>query len=93
MRVRDPNNGGMGGDVQFDLTTLEFNNRQQLEYFHSRFLRLQQEVNLSGEIVSPTIIFFQYMKAFTDGNKLKVFIAPKMIDLTKFLGNNGKLAI
>ena len=45
---------GMNGDVQSDLATLAFKNGEQLEYFHIRILRLQQEIILSGEIVSPT---------------------------------------
>ena len=28
------NLGGVNGDVQSDLSTLAFNNREQLEYFH-----------------------------------------------------------
>ena len=42
----------MNGDVQSDLDTLAFNNGEQLEYFHGRILRLQQEIMISGEIVS-----------------------------------------
>ena len=38
---RAPNLGGMNGDVQSDLSTLAFNNGEQLEYFHSRILRLK----------------------------------------------------
>ena len=40
--------GIINGDVQSDTATLEFKNREQLEYFHSIFIRLQQEINLSG---------------------------------------------
>ena len=56
---RAPHLGGMNGDVQSNLSTLAFKNGEQLEYFHSRILRLQQEIMLSGEIVSPTRLLFQ----------------------------------
>ena len=59
-----PNIGGMNGDVQSDLATLTFNNGEQLEYFHSRIFGIQQEMNPSGENVSPTLIIFQYTKEF-----------------------------
>ena len=62
MHLRAPHFGGMNGDVQSDLATLAFKNVEQLENFHSRILRLQQEIMLSGEIVSPTIFLLQYMK-------------------------------
>ena len=45
---------------------------------------------LSGEIVSPTRLLFQYMKALTKSEKIKAFIAPKMTDLITFLDKNGK---
>ena len=45
---------------------------------------------LSGEIVSPTRLLFQYMKALTKSEKLKAFIAPKMTDLITFIDNKGK---
>ena len=48
---------------------------------------------LSGEIVSPTRLLLQYMKALTKSEKLKAFIAPKMTDLITFLDNNGKYAV
>ena len=60
-----PHLGGINSDVESDLATLAFNNGEQLEYFHSRILRLQQEIMLSGEIFSPTRLLIQYMKAFT----------------------------
>ena len=62
--------GGMNGDVQYDLATLAFKNGEQLEDFHSSILRLQQEIMLSGEIVSPTRLLFQYMKALENSEKL-----------------------
>ena len=55
--------GGMNGYVQSDLATLAFKNGEQLEYFHSIILRLQQEIMLSGEIFSPSRLIFQYTKA------------------------------
>ena len=49
-----PHLGGMNGDFQYDLSTLEFNKGEQLEDFHSRIIRLQQEIILSGETLSTT---------------------------------------
>ena len=48
---------------------------------------------LSGEIVSPNRLLFQYIKALSKNEKLKVFIAPKMTDLITFLDKNGKYAV
>ena len=48
---------------------------------------------LSGEIVSPTRLLFQYMKALANSEKLKSFIAPKMTDLITFIDNKGKSAV
>ena len=53
-----PHLGGMNGDVKSDLATLTFKNGEQHEYFHGRILRLQQEIMLSGEIVSPKRLIF-----------------------------------
>ena len=83
----------MNGDVQYDLATLDFKNGEQLEDFHSRILRLQQEIMLYVEIVSPTRLLLQYKKALTKSEKLKAFIAPKMTDLITFLDKNGKSAV
>ena len=55
--------GGMNGDVQSDQPNLAFKSREQLENFHIRMIRLQQEINLSVETVSPTRILFLYIKA------------------------------
>ena len=66
----------MNGDVQYDLATLAFKNGEQLEDFHIRILRLQQEIILSGDIISPTRLLFQYMKALSKSDKLRAFIAP-----------------
>ena len=83
----------MNGDVQYDLATLEFKNKEQLEYFHRRIIKLQQEIILSGGTISHTILLFQYMKSHPNIDKIKEFIAPKMADTTKLLDNNGKLAV
>ena len=90
---RAPHLGGINGGVQYDIATLAFNNGEQLEYFHSRIIRLQQEIILSGEIVSPTRLLFQYMKALKKSEKIRVFIAPKMTYLITFLDRNGKSAV
>ena len=87
---RAPHLGGMNGDFQYDLATLDFSNEEQLEDFHSRILRLQQEIMLSGEIVSPNRLFIHYVKALKNSEKLKAFIAPKMTDLITFIDKNGK---
>ena len=84
---------GMNVDVQSDLATLDFNNGEQLEYFNSRIIRLQQRNMLSREIVSHTRFILQYMKALWNSDKLRAFIAPKMIYLITFLDNNGKSAV
>ena len=91
--MRDPNIGGITGCVQSDLSTLAFKNGEQIEYFRSIILRLQQEIILFGETVSPIILLFQYMKGFSKSDKLKAFIAPKMTDLITFLDNNGKSSV
>ena len=62
LHSRSPNLGGTNGDVQSDLFTLEFKNIEQLEDFHSRIIRFEQEINLSRETGSPTIILLQYRK-------------------------------
>ena len=68
--------GAING-FSFSLFVNAFRNGEQLEDFHSRILRLQQEIMLSGEIVYPTRIILQYMKALTNSEKLKAFMAPK----------------
>ena len=83
----------MNGDVKSDLATLAFKNGEQLEDFHDRILRLQQEIMLSGEIISPTRLLFQYMKTLWKSDKPRYFIAPNMIDLIKLPYNNGKYAV
>ena len=90
LQSRPPHLGGMSGDVQSDLSTLVLNNIEQLVYFNSRILRLQQEIIFSAENVSPKRLLFQYMKALSKSNKPKSFIAPKMIDATTLLDNKGK---
>ena len=83
----------MNGDVKSDISTLAFNRGEQLEEFHVKIIRLQQEIMLSGEIVSPTRLLFQYTKSLLKSDKLRYFIAPKMTDLIKFLDNNEKYAV
>ena len=83
----------MNGDVQSDLSTMDNKNAEQLQYLYSRILRLQQELNLYKENVSPTRILFQNTKALSKSNKIKDFIFPKMTDLITFLDNNKKLDI
>ena len=85
--------GCINGDLQSDLAILAFNNGEKLEYFHGMIIRLQQEIMLSGEIISPTRPLFQYMKAFSKSNKLIAFIVPKMKYLITFLDNNRKSAV
>ena len=80
----------MNDGVKSYLATLAFNNGEKLEDFHSIILRLQQEMILSGETVSPTRIIFQYMKALSKCDKIIAFIAPNMTDLITFLENNGE---
>ena len=83
----------MNGDVQYDLSTLTLNNGEKLEYFHGRIIRLQQESILSGEIFSPARLLFQYMKAFSNSDKLRDFVEPKMTYPITFLDNNGKYSV
>ena len=78
----------MNGDVKSDIVTLAFNNGEKIEYFHGRIIILQQEIILSGEIVSPTRLIFQYMKELSNSDELRAFIAPKMSDLIIFLDKN-----
>ena len=87
---RSPHLVGMNGNVKSDLATLAFNNREKLEDFHSRIIRLQQELMISEESVFPTRILFQYMKAFSKSDKLRGLIAPNITDLITFLENNGR---
>ena len=80
----------MSGDVQSDLASLKSNNKEKIAYFHRRIIRIQQEIFLSGENVSPKRLIFQYTKAFSNIDKLKSFIAPNMTYLITFLYNNKK---
>ena len=79
--------------VQSDLATMKFNNRGQLEYFHSIILRLQQEIKLSGETVAPTILLFRYIKSFSKSHMLKAFIVTRMIDIITFPDNTRKSSV
>ena len=85
-----PSFGGMNGDVQSDLATLAFKNIQQLEDFNSIIIRLQQEIILSGETLSPTRFLFQSMKVFLKSKKIKALILPNMRDLFTFPDNNER---
>ena len=80
LHSRAPHLGGINGDVKSDLATLSFRNGEQLEDFH---------IILSGDIVSPTRLLIEYMKALTKSEKLKEIIAPKMTDLITFIEKNG----
>ena len=93
LHSHSPHLGGMNVDVKSDLATLAFNNGERLDDFHSRILRLQQEIMISGESFSPTILFFQYIKALSKSDKLRYFIAPKMTDIINFLDKKGKYAV
>ena len=48
---------------------------------------------LSGEIFSPTILLFHYMKALTKSEKPRAFISTNMTYLITFLDNNRKYAV
>ena len=63
LHSHDTHLGVMKGDVQSYIATLALKNGEQLEYFNSRIIRLQQEIMFSEEIFSPTRLLFQYMKA------------------------------
>ena len=88
--MRDPNHVRMNDDVRSDLSTLLFQNKEQLEGFYSRILRLQQKVILSGETVSPTRLLFQCMKVFSNSDKLKTLIATRIKDIITFRDKNEK---
>ena len=90
---RGPHHEGMNGDVHSFLATLAFKNIEQLEDFHSRTIRIQQKIILSGETVSPTRPIFQYMKSLLKIDKLKEFIAPNMTYLITLLENNGNSVV
>ena len=66
----------MNGDIKYDIATLAFKNGEQLENFHRKIIRLQQEIMLYGEIVAPDRLLFQCMKASEKSYKLRAFIAP-----------------
>ena len=54
---------------------------------------LQQEIMLFGEKISPARLLFHYIKALSNNDKIRAFIAPKMTDLIIFLDNTGKSAV
>ena len=78
---------GVNCDVQYDLSTLAFKIGCKIEDFHIRILRLQQEVIISGEYVSPTTHLFQYMKALSKSNNIKGLIVAKMTNIITLLDN------
>ena len=61
----------MNGDVHSDLATLDLNNGEQIEDFHIRIIRLQQEIILSGETVPSMGLLLQYTKELSKRDKLK----------------------
>ena len=85
-----PHLGGINGGVQSYLAIVAFKKWEQREDFHSRILRLQQEIMISGETLSTTRLIFRYMKALSKSDKPKALIAPKVTDIITFLDNNGK---
>ena len=48
---------------------------------------------VSVEMLSPTRLLFQYIKAFSKSDKLRAFITTNMTDLIEFLENNGNYAV
>ena len=78
----------MNVDVQSDLSTLELNQGEQLEGFHIRILILQQEINLSEETSSTTIIILKYTNEFSKYDKLNALISSNMTYLITFPDNN-----
>ena len=49
------------------------------EDFNGRIIRLQQEINISGENISTKNFLLHFMEELSKRDNLKVFIAPKMI--------------
>ena len=93
IHVHAPHLGGIHVDVQYNLSTLEFNNGDQIECFHSRIIILQQQIILYKETFSPTRLIFWYIQTLSKSDKLKAFIAPKITYLATFLDNNVKSAV
>ena len=56
-------------------------------------IRLQQDIILHGENLSPTRLILQYMKEFSKSDKLKAFIATNITYIITFLDNNVKSAV
>ena len=83
----------MDGGVKYDLSTLEFKNREKLEDFHGRILILQQKIIFYGETVFHIRLLFRYMKSLPKSKRIKAFIAPKMKYLITFLDKNIKSAV
>ena len=83
----------MNGNVHSDLSTLAFKSGEQLEYFHIRIIRIQQEIIFSRETVYPTRLLFHYTKSFSSSYKIRDSISPKITYLIKLIENNGKYAV
>ena len=83
----------MKGYVYYDLSKLAFNAVEQIKDFHSRIIRIQQYTILLVETVYPTRLLYQYIKALSKSDKLKVFIASKMTYLLTFLDNKNNVYI
>ena len=88
--MHNPHIRGMNGDIQSNLVNLKSKNGEQLEGFHSRIIRLQQEINLSGETVYHPILLIQYTKELSNINKAKALFGTNMRDLITFIDNNVK---
>ena len=93
IHLRSTNLGSINGDVQSDIATLAFNNREQLGDFHRRIIILQQEIILFVKTLSPRRFLFQFMKALSKSEKLKELFAPKMTDIINLLDNNRKFGV
>ena len=48
---------------------------------------------ISGEIVSPTRLLFHYIKELSNSDKIRAFIALKIIYLIIFFEDNGKCSV
>ena len=68
----------MNDYVHYELYTPELIKVEQPEVFHSRILRLQQQISLYGETISSTRLYLQYIKTYSNSDNLKEFVAPKM---------------
>ena len=64
-----------------------------LKTFISVFLDYNKKIFSLEKFFSPTRLIFQYMKALSNSDKLRAFIAPKMEDLITYLDNNVKSVV